>query len=165
MKVIKENILNSTEKYILQQCNCLTVKSHGLSKTLSDKWKWADAYSNRKSLNNRNLAIESDRDIPGTIKILYSEDNDKAVICMFAQWAPSLPQKYKSYPNSEIDTYKNRKKWFNKCLDQIKDLDIDALAIPWNIGCGLAGGNWQEYMKMLEEFEEKSGIKCTLYKL
>jgi hypothetical protein len=165
MKIINKDILQSTEKYILQQCNCLTVRPHGLSKTLSDKWSWADPYSYRKSLNNRNLAIESDRDKPGTIKILSSPYNDKAIICMFAQWAPSQPQKYKSYPNYEIDTYQNRKKWFKDCLNYIKELDIDAVAIPWQIGCGLAGGNWKEYLEILEEFEMNSDVKCTLYKL
>jgi O-acetyl-ADP-ribose deacetylase (regulator of RNase III) len=165
MKIVKGNILNSKEKYILQQCNCLTVRSHGLSKTLADKWEWADVYKNRRSLNNRNLAIESDRDEPGTIKILSSPDEDKMVICLFGQWAPSQPQKYKSYPKYEIDTYDNRKKWFKMCLDEIGELDIDVVAVPWQIGCGLAGGNWSEYKEMLEEFEEKYEIECVLYQL
>ncbi len=142
MKIIKENILNSTEKYIAQQCNCLTVSAHGLSQSLADKWTWCHPYSSRSRLGRRNLAIEDDRDESGTIRILSSENKDKNVICMFAQWAPSKPGKY-NYPNSDTDTYQNREKWFEECLDKILEIDdLESIAFPYQIGCGLAKGSW-----------------------
>lgn len=164
MKIIEGDILNSQEEYIVQQCNCLTITSSGLSKTLADKWSWADPYSKRRRIGSRNLAIEEDRDAPGTIRILSS--NDKNVICMFAQWAPGKCQKYKSYPSYEIDTYPNRKIWFQKCLDLIADIDgIKSIAFPYKIGCGLAGGNWNDYYEMLEEFDKNTSIEVVIYKI
>ena len=33
-----KNIIYAEEKYIMQQCNCLTITSHGLSKTLAESF-------------------------------------------------------------------------------------------------------------------------------
>ena len=165
MKIIEADLLNSTEKYIIQQCNCLTVYSHGLSKSLSDKWSWADLYSTRSKIGNRNLAIENDRDKPGSIRILTSPNNDKNVICMFAQWVPNKPGKYKSYPKYEIDNYNNREKWFKECLNEILKIDnLESIAIPYMIGCGLAGGNWENYYKLLKEFDDQTNAEVIIYK-
>jgi O-acetyl-ADP-ribose deacetylase (regulator of RNase III) len=165
MEIIEGNILKAKETYLVQQCNCLTVTSHGLSKTLAKTYSWGDPYRNRKSLNYRNCAVPEDRDKPGTIKILQSPDNTKAIICMFAQWAPGKPQRYKSYPDIEMDTYSNRQKWFQECLERVEKINVTELAFPWKIGCGLAGGNWNKYYNMIKAFSDRTGIKCTLYRI
>jgi len=165
MKIIQADLLTTKIKYIAHQCNCLTIRSHGLSKYIADNYPWADIYKSRKAIGRRNCAIEKNRDIPGTVKIIHSQNNTKAVICMFGQWAPSVPQKYKSYPNYEIDTYDNRAKWFEQCLNQMKTIKTKSIAFPWKIGCGLAGGDWNLYKKLLEDFEKESGIEVVLYKL
>lgn len=43
------NIIYAKEQYILQQCNCLTIRGHGLSDTLARAFPYADIYSNRRS--------------------------------------------------------------------------------------------------------------------
>ena len=165
MIIIKGDLLEAKEEYIAQQCNCLTVRSHGLSSAIAKKWTWADPYSGRKRVGTRNLAIEADRDKPGTIKVLSSQDRNKHVICIFGQWVPGIPRKYQTYPDWEIDSFKTREKWFKMSLSEIAQLDIKTVAFPYNIGCGLAGGDWKHYSKMLEDWEEESGIKVVLYKL
>jgi O-acetyl-ADP-ribose deacetylase (regulator of RNase III) len=165
MEIVRGNILDAKEKYIVQQCNCLTVKSHGLSKTLAQHYDWGDIYATRRAIKGRNCAISTDRAVPGTISILESPEQDKAIICMFAQWTPGKPGVYKSYPEYAKDTYANRERWFKKCLEEMKKLNTEVIAFPWRIGCGLAGGNWSIYKKLLEEFSKESGIKCVLYKL
>lgn len=172
MKIIEGDLLNCKEVYIVQQCNCLTVYPHGLSKSIADKFPWADPYSSRTKVPGRNLAVQEDRPQPGTIKILTSPKNiseiPKNVICMFAQWGPGTPLKFTSYPDYKIDTRENREKWFQECLDKIagiKDSGIKELAFPYKIGCGLAGGNWSRYRNMIMKFEKETGVLCTLYKL
>ena len=70
---------------IVQQCNCLTVKPHGLSQSIAERYPWANLYATRRSLGHRNLAIEADRGIPGTLQIM-SNEMDPDVICLLAQW-------------------------------------------------------------------------------
>jgi len=59
------DILSSNEKYIVQQCNCTTKKSAGLSLAIIKKYPWADIYGKRK---------QNEFDIPGTIKCVSNGD-------------------------------------------------------------------------------------------
>ncbi len=173
MRIVVGDLMDASEKYIVQQCNCLTVKSHGLSATISKKYHWADPYSSRRRINRRNCAVPKDRDVPGTYKIMSGpnsgpnskETPDPSVICIFGQWAPGTPLKYSSYPNDYHDSYENRVKWFAQALISLKSLGLESIAFPWKIGCGLAKGNWNIYYDMIQLFEKESGTKCVLYKL
>ena len=173
-QIIEGNILDAKEQYIAQQCNCLCVIPHGLSKAIADKYPWGDPYKTRTKMT-RNCAIPEDRDTPGTIRVLRSPTRDggeggeggegKSIICMFAQWAPGKPRAFKSYPQYEKDTYDARIEWFKSCLEVMKSLEIESIAFPWTIGCGLAGGNWNIYKSLIEDFEKDSGIQCVFYKI
>jgi hypothetical protein len=71
---------------IVQQCNCLTVRNHELSKTISKKYPWADLYKQRRAVQRRNLAIPEDRGVPGTVEIMKSPQNNVPdVLCLLAQ--------------------------------------------------------------------------------
>ena len=156
---IRANLLDATQEYIAQQCNCYTVRAHGLAATISKHH--GNPYETRRPVApNRNLAVKEDRDVPGTIRIL-----DNRVICMFAQLCPGKPGRYKSYPDYHIDTYTQRIEWFQQCLEAIQDMAPKSVAFPWTIGCGLAGGDWDTYKKMIEDFAEHSGIPCMFYRI
>jgi O-acetyl-ADP-ribose deacetylase (regulator of RNase III) len=145
MKIIEDDLLNSDAQYIAHQCNCLTKKGAGLSYVMFKKFPHADIYSKRTS-----------KDQPGTIVIRGSE-KERYVINMLAQVCPGKPR-----PN---DTKQMRIKWFQQCLEKISEIkDLDSIAFPHNIGCGLAGGDWKVYEKMLNEFASKTKSIVYLYK-
>jgi hypothetical protein len=50
---------------IAQQYNCLTVKPHGMSRSIAERYPWANLYTTW-----RPLAIEADRGLPRTLRIL-----------------------------------------------------------------------------------------------
>ena len=159
INTVSGDLLDAKEP-ICQQCNCLTIKPHGLSKYISEKYSWADPYTIRpiKTANTT-----SSPDEPGTIvefKNPLSPEN--IVLCFMAQWCPGKPYVYKKYYSSKYDdTYINRKKWFQECLDILDKKKYDTVAMPYGIGCGLAGGKWVEYKKMIEECK----TKIIIYKL
>ena len=146
--------------YISQQCNCITCNSHGLSKIISDKFSHGNIYGKRYPLT-KNTSIEKDRDIPGTIKILEGNPN---IICIVGQWSPGKVNGFwiKKYPlyHNEIETKNIRLNWFKNAINEIDEkVDIDnEIAIPYKIGCGLAGGCWDEYEKILQEANSKFNI-------
>lgn len=145
----KGDLLDATEAFIAQQCNCVTVKSHGLSAAIAKRWPWADVYAKRKP-RSANTALTPD--IPGTIEIIKGPD-DLSVVCMFAQWTPGKPGAWTDkYPKTYTDiTATQRTEWFRQCLKAM-DEEIDSpVAVPYQIGCGLAGGNWNTYKAMLQE--------------
>lgn len=64
------------------------------------------------------------------------------------------------------DSRADRIRYFQSGLDEIAKLKPTSLAFPYMIGCGLAGGDWPTYRKMLEEFAAKMPeTKIVLYSL
>lgn len=159
LETVCGDLLTSKEDYIIQQCNCISVKPHGLSKYIAEK-RGCDPYSIRRCVGNKNLAVEKDRAIPGTI---YVKDS---VICLFAQYGMGQPYMYNNKNKQWRDGYQNRLQWFTEALEKIPLLEPTpkSLGVPFKIGCGLAGGNWKQYKKILEEFSDKFGIAIKIYK-
>lgn len=142
---------------IVHQVNCLCIKSHGLSKQLAEKYPWGDIYSKRLAEGNRNLTISEDRDTPGSIRtfkpqeFLYPD-----IVCFFSQWDFGLPEHNLRHIPPYHDTRKNRETWFQQCLEALQDTSYKSIAFPYQIGCGLGGGDWNSYIKLIEEFAHKS---------
>ena len=59
---VEGDLLNANQKYIAQQCNCVTCLPHGLSKAISKKFNHGGLYEFRKREIN-NTAIAEDRDV------------------------------------------------------------------------------------------------------
>lgn len=148
LKIIKGDLLESKEQYIAQQTNCCSQSAIGLAYYLFQKFPYANTYKNR-----------FEKDVPGTIIICGNGLDKRYVINMNAQYTPGGP-KYIS-----IDTYKIREVYFQQCLDQISKIEnLESIAFPYLIGCGLARGNWNNYYNMLNDFAEtKSNIEVVIY--
>lgn len=170
------NILNSTEQVIVQQCNCISVKPLGLSKSISDRYSHGNHYGSRKPIGRKNIAIKEDRDEPGTVVILYSDDIElyPHIACLMGQWQPGKINcsNYTDIDGSNDykDTRKNREMWFKHGLSALGqwclDEKINSVAFPYMIGCGLAGGDWETYLKMIKEFAKTyNNIHIVIYKL
>jgi len=123
---------------IAHQCNCMTRKGKGLSKSIFDKFPDADVYSSRVKASK-----------PGTIKL--TGKNKRMVIAMFAQKRPGGPTK--------DETREMREEWFKQCLDKISHIKgLKSIAFPDHIGCGLARGDWEKYKFMIENFAENNPL-------
>jgi O-acetyl-ADP-ribose deacetylase (regulator of RNase III) len=147
IEIKRDNILNSNEKYIIHQCNCITNNALGLAETLFTKYTYADEYNNRKKYS-----------IPGTISIKGDGDKFRYIINAFAQFSPGKA--------SLNETKENRLQWFKECLDEIEKIeDLESVAFPYKIGCGYGGGDWNDYLKLIEQFSEKSLVKVVIYQL
>lgn len=160
MKIISGDILEATEEFILQQCNCLTVTGKGLSESLEKRFPHASVYSRRRAVNGKNLAILEDRAVPGTSLIFTGRPN---IICLFGQWRPGKvgSSNWNTYPESApAETKEQRLTWFISSLTQIGEYFTKynraaTIAVPYKIGCGLTGGDWHLYEKALEQIESR----------
>lgn len=128
---------------IVHQTNCTTRGSRGLATYIFDKIPEANVYT-----------PEYDRK-PGTIIV------KKNVVALFGQRLPNKPSKYESY--------EQRKVWFQSGLNELTkymhDNNINEVAFPYLIGCGLAGGIWSEYENMIEKFAIESNFSVKIYQL
>ena len=176
MKYVHADILGTTDNYILQQCNCLCIRGHGLAATLAQRFEYANPYALRRPIGHRNLAVEPDRSIPGSFSILYDPNQQQpAIINLFGQWRPGAvtsPYFYKYPESNPSETEPVREQWFATGLTAIGEYlrkndskRISTIAVPYNIGCGLAKGDWNHYSRMLAGFQEtyKDIVQLTLY--
>lgn len=157
------DLLKFEADVLVQQTNCITCRSTGLAEKLRNKFPYADAYGRRKP-HTPSVATKSDQDIPGTVRVLGPTDKQIGpyVACLFAQYRPgksNLQDRKYRIPecNAYDDTPELRLEWFDSGLSHLsKWLDqhpeCTRIAFPYKIGCGLAGGNWDDYMSRIAEF-------------
>jgi len=140
--LVTGNLLSHNAQYIAHQCNCVTNRSAHLSRAVFSAFPYADVYS-----------LRTQPDELGTIKIKGNGEDQRWVINMFGQYFPGVCK----YPNGSKDNPNLRKQSFQKCLDKISEIkDLESIAFPYGIGCGAAGGNWEEYEKMISDFAKKN---------
>ena len=135
MSVIKGDLLEVDEQIIVHQCNCVTSKSKGLATDVFEKYPYSNVYT----IFPR---------VPGEVLITYPEEKGPIVAAFLAQYYPG-----RSRPG---DSRTERLKWFRECIRSLtifmKERGINRVAFPFKIGCGLAGGIWEDYLRILEEF-------------
>lgn len=150
VKIIKKNILEAQfNEIIVHQTNCLTKNPLGLAKDLFELYPNANCYN---STYNR---------IPGEI-IVINSNNSPIIVNLFGQHKPGKVNRY--------ETSLKREEWFNQGLDNLLEYLIEnnlsnKIIFPFKIGCGLAGGKWDNYYKMISDFSEKYNGKVVIYKL
>lgn len=147
IEIFEGDILQAEEDIIVQQVNAQGVMGSGLAKQI--RAKWPRVYDDYKGLCNR----ENPYDLMGEAQIVRVE-KAKYVANLFGQ----LNYGRKKVRYTDYDA-------LFKGLKYIKDLakkNGKSVAIPYNIGCGLANGDWGKVYGMIEEIFKR--YEVTLYK-
>lgn len=192
LHVIHGDLLNSGEPVIVQQINCLCVRPHGLSEQIANKFPYANVYAQRRPQGKRNLSIPEDQGTPGQITVSTAPPNQEKnqpknnteyqpiFIGFYGQYdygkpggcevANATERTRSSARRTKIDqdNYQLRQKWFQESLQHLKNYLIEnkipSVGIPYQIGCGLAGGDWKIYQQFLEDFAKDAPFQVNLYK-
>ncbi len=123
-------------EYIVHQCNATHNRAYGLSSALFKKYPKANIYSGKYKTNNRD---------PGDIII-----RDKIINL--------IGQKHQGKPSLD-DTHDMRLNYFQNALQKISNIEgIKRVYLPYKIGCGLAGGNWDKYFNIIKEWSNDIDI-------
>lgn len=119
--------------FIVHQCNCVTKTAKGLAKKIFEKYPETNIY------------------IDNTIRKLGDVIIRGRIINLIGQYYPGKP-KYKN------DTSKIRENIFSNALKKISIIipEHSKIYFPYNIGCGLAGGNWNNYFDIIKLFSENN---------
>lgn len=139
MITIKEgDLFRAPSGIICHQVNCKGNMGRGVAKTFKEKYPFA--FSQYKDLCKDCVPDE----LLGTVLMRYEIDN-KWTCCMFAQ------DDWRGHGcNTDYAA-------FDECCDaikrEIKGLHLDDVIInmPYRIGAGLGGGNWNTIYSILEE--------------
>ncbi len=184
MVLIEENgdllDYNNPNMVVAHQTNCITITSYGLSKTLFTAYPYADIYTCRTRIGNRNISIRDDRGVLGTCVLKLRPDinggfaTGPIVANLMGQITPSYIGK--PYPTLDFDntpiveTQPQREQAF---IDALHDMgtQLDALVLngssitdiylPAYIGSGLAcapslrNSQWKRYKRYIVSFAEQ----------
>jgi hypothetical protein len=142
--------ITGKENLILQQTNCTALygTGKGLACNITNKWPHVTPYQ-------RERVAEL-----GSIQIYRSIANSPVVCCLNAQMYVGRKQADENYNNRHVA--------FRACLQKVVDWlststegkEIQAVYLPEKIGCGLAKGDWDIYLPMIDEFSNQLKIPC-----
>lgn len=169
-KIVECDMLKVGDGVLVQQLNCLCVRPHGLSATIAKRYPYGDVYGKRRSMGTRNMAIEVDRGVPGEIVVCEPNDDsdDPIIVGLYGQYDYGKPGKSYRTPVSR-DSYEKREKWFEEALEKLGAWMIKngqkRVYFPYQIGCGLAGGNWTRYLEMIEKFATDAPFETIICQL
>lgn len=147
IKIIEGNILNAKEDIIAHQVNCQGVMGAGLAKQIKSKY-----YNSYLTYKNMCDEAEDKKELLGRIK-QYRENDGKTICHIFSQL---------DYGRSKRQTdYEALHKGLKKLEIVARNTD-KTIALPFGIGCGLAGGDWSIVYKIIEDVFKD--YEVTLYK-
>lgn len=157
--IINGNILEAKEKYIGHQSNSVSNYAAGLAYSIFQKFPYANVYSHRPY-----PYVAKGDDLPGHIIIRGNGKSKRFIVSLGGQYFPGAPNE-----KSLLDSSIVREGYFWQCLKQIAKIEeLESIALPVGIGCGLAKGNWNHYMKMIENFDKivntLQKVEVVLYK-
>jgi uracil-DNA glycosylase len=146
------DILDCGADIICHQCNCISKTGRGLYTVIAERFPHANNYPTRLGPS-----------CPGTIE-LFGDEGEQKVCAFYAQYYPGKSTS-RLIPGGETDTSRDRIKWFGGCLDNFSRENIfgSSVAFPYNIGCGLAGGDWDDYERMIIKFAKDMSGVCDVY--
>lgn len=149
LQIISGDLLAAPEKYIGHQCNCVTKgNAAGLAKALFSRFPFADVYADRQKPSE-----------PGTYSLHGDGKVERFVVNIYAQYYPGKPRK-------SDDTANYRLEWLTRALERFaNEHSPSEIALPYGIGCGLAGGDWVSYQEVMTRFSVGPSIQVRLYKL
>lgn len=140
------NILESDDDIIVHQVNCMGVMGAGLARSIKDRWPEVfDSY----------LRFLSSTDEPlGRAQFVHTDDG-RIVVNMFAQHFYGRGKRYTDYEKFHAAMVEIR-----RSAEQYNY----SVAIPYYIGCGLAGGNWKIINQIIADtFNGYENVKYYAY--
>lgn len=147
--IVNGNLLQSDCNIIIQQSNCFANVNAGIAKQIATKYPIT-----LKADEQYHIPVKDRRRLGGFSSAKVAEN--QIYINMYSQFSPRSQTDYKAFEKSlnNILTCLNNKK--------MKNVKI---GMPYKIGCGLGGGNWNHIKKLVEKISSEQNLDVYFYKL
>lgn len=133
LNVIKKDITDVTSGIIAHQVNCTNHIGSGVAKAIITKWPIV------KVKYHEWCNLRTPDELIGTIQLISISDDLIVANC--------FSQRDKGYDGKLYTDYSS----IRKCLGSLSKLKLSPLYIPYKMGCGLGGGNWNIVCDILIE--------------
>ena len=160
IEIVNGDLLQSNLPLIAHQTNCLGVMGAGIARSIKNKWnlvytQYVDICKN----------FEYPKDLLGKCQICATREFPiKFVANLFGVY--SFTESAAPFENRHTD-YDALKKALLNLKAFCEDEKVTEVGIPYKLGCGLAGGDWDGvvYPMLQELFANDSTITLYIYKL
>ena len=161
INIVNGNIFDTHCNIICHQVNCQGVMGHGIAKQVKEKYKgvfneykrYCDAHAdNREAMLGEALIVDVDY---GAAVLDWLVDKERKYIAnIFGQltYGTGLRTDYKALVLG-LEVVANFAKEHNL-----------SVAIPYKIGCGLAGGDWNKVNILIEGVFAGTGLEVLMYR-
>lgn len=160
IEIINGDLLQSNLPLIAHQTNCLGVMGAGIARSIKNKW--SNVYTQYADICKN---FEDSKDLLGKCQICVTgEFPIKFVANLFGEY--SFTESVAPFENRHTD-YDALKKALLNLKAFCEDEEVTEVGIPYKLGCGLAGGDWDGvvYPMLQELFANDSTITLYIYKL
>ena len=160
IKIVNGDLLQSNLPLIAHQTNCLGVMGAGIAKAIKNKWSIVYTQYVDKCRH-----YNYSKDLLGKCQVCVTEDEPiKFVANLFGEY--SFTESVAPFENRHTD-YDALKKALLNLKTLCENTEITEIGIPYKLGCGLAGGDWDGvvYPMLQELFATDSTITLYIYKL
>lgn len=129
--------LDSAASVIAHQVNCKGVMGAGVAKAIRSRYP--EIMNEYVSLCN---SQKVSRDLLGKCQLVKTNNRQRLVANLFGQ---------DGFGGGLRTDYNALKAAFDSLFEQMDELDLDSVSMPYGIGCGLAGGDWNVVSELLKE--------------
>lgn len=142
IKIVEDSLLNATETFILHQVNCQGVMGTGVA--LQIKQKYPHVFE-----KYYNLCKNYPTPLLGGIQIIPIS-KEQSIVNVFGQDRYGRDKRYTDY------------KALERALIRLANMTQGTIALPYNMGCNNAGGDWSIVYSIIEKAFAKHNV--TIYK-
>lgn len=147
IKIINKNIIFADEQIIAHQVNCKGVMGSGVAKAIKETYP--EAFAEYKKFCN---SSSNSKDLLGCVQYVVIPRVKKIIVNLFAQDGYGRDKRYTNYESLE------------DCFRALSRKSRMPIAIPYGIGCGRGGGDWNNIVyPMIENIFKENDI--SLYKI
>ena len=159
IEIVNGDLLKADLPVIAHQTNCLGVMGAGIAKSIKNKWN--NVFIQYKSLCTN---VIDKHNLLGKIQLCATDDTPiKYIVNLFGEY--SFTESVAPYENRHTD-YNALRNALTVLKEKLVFLDFDKVGIPYKLGCGLAGGDWDGVVyPMLQEIFNDNTITLYIYKL
>lgn len=145
---------------VMHQTNCLGVMGAGIAKQIKARWEDEVYWPYRKAC----LETLNSKELLGKIQVLRTNETPiEYIINVFGEY--SFTESECPFPNGRHTDYEALFQCFKKVKNWCKEKGVTNIGMPKNLGCGLAGGDWDGVVyPMIENvFGEDKDITLNIY--
>lgn len=161
INIVNGDLLKSELPVIGHQVNCLGIMGAGIAKTI--KSKWFNVFTEYTKFCNK---FVSDRELLGKCQLVEVDDNMTGYVAnLFGEY--SFAEAVAPFEGNRHTDYEALKEALLSFKAQVKEKGFKDAGIPYKLGCGLAGGDWDGVVfPMIKDiFLDDPDFRLWIYKL